>query len=1472
MRDRATLLWCSTPAVTARTVTSWYPFGRNRHPEMLAEINVHASVQAWFDASFASPTPVQSASWPVIASGAHALITAPTGSGKTLTAFLWALSQFAEGVYPSGQTSVLYISPLKALNNDIERNLNQPLRALREEHGFPDIRVALRSGDTSTGDRARLLRNPPDILITTPESLGLMLTTHKGRMALAHVKTLILDEVHSLVDNRRGVTLMTNAERLVDIAGEFQRIALSATVHPLEAVAEYVAGLDQHRQPREVNIINPAGTKNIAFRVRFPPEAREAAEQGKKIWDPLAKDFKAIIAENTSTLFFANSRRLTEKITLKINQDEVAPVAYAHHGSLAREVRTEVESRLKRGELKAIVATNSLEMGIDVGALDEVVLVQSPPSVAAALQRIGRAGHRVGETSIGTLYPTHTQDFLAAATLAEAIEDRDIEPLKPMVGALDVLAQLIISITATDAWSVDAVFALVTRASPYRSLAREQFDLVVEMLAGRYTGSRIRELKPRISYDRIKQTIQANKGAVLALYSSGGTIPDRGYFKMRHVDTGGVLGELDEEFVWEATIGDTFTLGTQHWQIHRITHNDVIVRAAKAGNSAPPFWRSETFNRSFHFSSRIAQYLEMQDQRLAENGGEAIVDELVAERGFQETAAIELTDFLKRQREHTQSSLPHRHHLVLELVKSGPAGYRGPDDPQQLVMHTYWGGRLNQPFALALKSAWREAMGDGAPKLDVHADNNAIVVQCKGDIDPHQIVNLVQPGNLLTHLRSSLEQSGFFGARFRECAGRSLLLTRQRFNQRLPLWMSRLQAKKLMSQVKQLESFPVLLETWRTCLDDEFDLDNLMSILQEIQDGVIEWSFVTTTTPSPFAQDLTFNQVSRYMYADDTPEDDSLSLLGDDLITQAVHNDALRPTIDPTVVEEFEAKRQRTFSGYAPEEPDDWHEWLKERILIPAAELEGVLDPTATELEYGHWIDVDGRRWLTHLELVQTLYASGFIPGTHPEHAPDVIDSRSALQFAREILSFYGPRSAAEIEALLPSVPEDLFTEDDTFLEGQLVAPEGNLPPDSPAPTPTPTQWCDAENFEILLRMQRAQRRAVFEPLNPTELPLFWAGLHRLHAANDSPNIVYALESLRAYPAHVRAWTSDLLASRVRQVSPHDIDEVFLQQGMRWLGTGPEQISLGYPEELELLSRPQPDEAFSAYFTDPAASYRFEQIAEAAGETPGSLNATWWDRVWSGQLTSETLAPLREGMSRKFELADIAGNTTSRRRMRRSPRGWSGHWHLTDARLADDPLTQLENDKERVRLLLDRYGFLCREIVNREAGDNWRWRDAFRALRIMELAGEVLCGQFFTGLGTPQFASPSAFSQLRTRRTRKESFWISCQDPVSPCGLSLDWEDLPHRRAGNYLSFVDGQLALSVTANGRALQYSIAWNDDHIDEANGLLTYLVDELGQRIVVQSINDKPARGSPYLDSLERQFDVATDHKHVLLQPRY
>ncbi len=727
-------------------------------------------------------------------------------------------------------------------------------------------------------------------------------------------------------------------------------------------------------------------------------------------------------------------------------------------------------------------------------------------------------------------------------------------------------------------------------------------------------------------------------------------------------------------------------------------------------------------------------------------------------------------------------------------------------------------------------------------------------------------MTLVSPENLAQLLRVSLEGSGFFGARFRECAGRALLLTKARFNQRLPLWMSRMQAKKLMAQVKKLDNFPVMVETWRTCLDDEFDIPALLNRLQELHSGEIRWSFVTTNSPSPFAHNLTFGQVSRYMYADDTPEDTQLSVLGDDVISQALHNDALRPQIDQSVIAIFIAKRQRRFPGYAPSHPDDWHNWLKERVLIADFELPDDLP----ELESLRWINVGDRCWATHAELEHGLYASGLVPGEPPSKSININELRSSFDIAREVLSFYGPLTQGAITDLLPSIPEGLLSVDEGFIHGTLVAQDEQ------------SYWCDAENFEALMRFARAGRRSHLEPLPASALPGFWASYQQLGRRMEPQALLTTLERLRCYPCAASTWWYDLLPARLVGVDASAWDSAAQDYGFTWLGTGKEQLAVGFAEDLELITPTLEAPEFAASFVDPRAGYRFDDVADQQTVRREVFNQQWWQAVWRGALTSDSFAPVRQGLERKFTLQAPASQLSSRRRLRRSAPGWQGNWSLTRAPQSQDALTRLEADKEVVRLLLDRYGWINRDIVNRErlpsaqSSSTFRWRHAFRALRVMELSGEVMTGQFFEQLATPQFISASALSSLQQRSnlntTAETSWWVAANDPISPCGLGLDWPELPQRRANNYLSFTGDQLTAVFEHSGKHLHYYIDPDSEGFELTNASLVHLVNYRRLHVRIETINQQPARQSPYLAGLARQFQTAADHKSVTLQPPF
>ena len=1394
----------------------------------------HPELQAWFTKHIGQPTDIQEEGWPLILQSKHLLITAATGSGKTLAAFYSILDRFAQLTLATGATRVLYVSPLKALNNDVQKNLLKPVEALSASAGstasmFRSLSIGVRSGDTLPSERQRMLRHPPEILITTPESLQLLLTNVRGRLALASVEVAIVDEIHALMENRRGVQLMTCLERLVEIAGEFQRIGLSATVSPAETAASYVGGYLPSRQARSVSVIRSQQSKRYDFTARYPQRLTQTRQAGDDYWGCLCEEVRKIIEARNSTLVFTNSRRLAERVTLELNRGAGKTLAYSHHGSLSREVRNEVERRLKSGELQAIVATSSLELGIDIGDLDEVVLVGSPPSITSTLQRIGRAGHQVGSITSASLFPTHSRDCVGAAVLMRAVKQMDIEPISPIRGPLDLLAQVLVSMSISETWKCEGAFRCLTRSWPYADLSRAHFEIVLEMLAGRYEHVRIRNLRPRIVLDRAAQSFTARKGAAFALYSAGGTIPDRGYFQLKHARSGAKLGELDEEFVWEARVGSAFTFGTKPWKIERITNNDVEVVPAPERTVAPPFWRAESQLSSHHIGRLTGEFLEAAD-RLLQRDCSKFRDSL-RETGFDETSAKELCEFLAGQREITRAPLPSCRHVLVEHLLSGPGGVRTGEQEEQLVIHATWGGRVNRPIAIALRSSWKRAFGWDP---EIYSNNHCIVAQLREGISAEKVVQLLEPSAFESDLRDSLEQSEYFGARFRECAGRALLLSKGGFNRRTPLWMSRLNAKRLMSATAHKSDFPITLETWRTCLADEFDLRAALEVLRGIHSREIEISIWHTRKPSPFAADLTFSHVSHHMYATDQLGQEVTTALDSDLLAQVVATSSLRPAIKPETIRFFEERTQRRAPDYEPNDERELSEWVKERVWIPIREW-FVDTPLPSGIEV---LQIGQEKWLVHPEVRSST------------STPIVAQIESALQF-------YGPKTYAQLTSLFPVAEPDLaeaiglLRQDGTILADIEVK-------DSPHP-----HSCDSENFEALLRLQRIQQRATTVPLPLDEFPGFLARRHGVGEVKGSEPYAHHLDRLRDYVAPVDFWCDIAWRTRVEAPGLPLLDTAIATLGMEWRGSGNERIALCFNGEPRNGSSAELDVFLNAAFPDPSAHYKYSQIAQNAGLERETLNQLFWTAVWRGSISSEGLAPLENARKREFTLRNIESPSSTGRHSlatrRRPEPGWNGLWKFNQAPSAVDPLSRLENQKERARVLLDRYGVLTKELANREGGD-LRWQQLFSALRLMELGGEVVSGEFVDGLSSPQFMTPWEVGELHRPRNATP-FWISAWDPISPTGLGGTWSGLPPRRLTTFLGFISDKLSAWVTGAGHTLNIL---DDTDKSSLEVLLTALQSQVSptSAIRIETINGNPASKSEYLgvlrDSLSGYLD--------------
>lgn len=1470
----------------------------------------HPLIRQWFIESKGAPTDIQSKAWPEIVRGRHVLVTAPTGSGKTLAAFLWAVNQLVTGAWSRGRTRVLYVSPLKALNNDIRRNLALPLEGLQSYFSkagteFPPLGLLTRSGDTPAEERRRMQRRPPEILITTPESLNLLLSSRSGRELLTGISTVILDEIHAVIGSKRGTHLITAVDRLVRLSGEFQRLALSATVKPLKVVADFVGGSvlrgtgpDGYYEKRDVAVIQSLDHKRYGLEVRFPPDIREQPAEASR-WPVLAEAFREVIRTHRSTLLFANSRRTVEKVTRLINEGQGEDLAYAHHGSLSREIRLAVEQRLKHGELQAIVATSSLELGIDIGDLDLVVLIQTPPAISAAIQRIGRSGHRVGGLSQGLLYPTHGFDFLTAAVLARAVADQDIEAVRPVENPLDVLAQMILSLTGLETWDREELFVFIKTSYPYRQLSRRQFDLVLEMLAGRYAGTKLRELKPRLSLDELDKTVQAREGALRLLYLSGGTIPDRGYYDLRVADSRAKIGELDEEFVWERREGDTFALGAQVWRIRKVTSNDVEVLPAEVKPGIIPFWKAGDLDRDFHFSEKILLFLEQFQARPEVSFWK---EELRRNYFLEERAAVELIGFLKRQQEATRAELPHRRHLLIEYLRDP----QNMTDGRQVILHTLWGGKINRPFSLALQAAWAEKTGT---RLEIFQDNNGLLFLLPERYGAGEVLALVTSENLERLLRRTLEQSGFFGAKFRENAGRALLLPRGDFKKRLPLWLNRLRSQALLEAVRPYRDFPILLETWRNCLQDEFDLDHLRQLLDEIRDGGIKISETATTLASPFADGLVYRQTSAHMYADDTPRSAQASSLSGELLKEVLFSRRLRPRLARNLAAELEGKLQRTAPGYGPRSAADLLDWIKERILIPVSEWTELLEAvdrdrggSTPDLQTAVREKIAALRLPgASLEGIAALENLGRIAGAwqvRPEELAlrDVFSeaplSGRAARWAeavlrkpkkggsgenplaepfRQWLSFYGPIRVSFLTEALGLEGARL----DELLAGLAEAEEVVI--DLLTEQAGELEVCDRENLETLLRMARRSRRPSFRALALDRLPLFLAAWQGLTRPGGSPTDLQGiLDQLFGYPADAEAWEKHFLPARLSPYHGAWLDGLTHSGALLWFGCGRRKVSWAFPSDLELFldhgrrvaghkagEGEAGEQDIIRLLPREVGRYGFLDIIRHAKLDSRTVTDRLWDLAWQGRISNDAFQTLRQGILTDFAPLPLSGEGARPPRSARNrwaaTRPLTGNWFAIDReRMEKDPLTEAELIRDRVRQLLRRYGLLFRELLAGELPP-LQWAAVFKTLRLMELSGEILCGHFFEGIPGLQFISTEAFRLLNEPFPEDGVFWLNATDPASLCGIKLAALQglLPRRLSSTHLVYCGARVVVVSRRDGRSLEIYAPPADPRLPEYLSFFKVLLTREftpEKIILVEKINGSPALGSEYAGPLK------------------
>ena len=1111
----------------------------------------------WFTQAFAAPTPAQVAGWPAIARGGNVLIQAPTGSGKTLAAFLSSIDRLTAS--PGEGLRVLYISPLKALNYDVERNLRGPIAGLRSP-----LRVAVRTGDTPQVERREMLRKPPDILITTPESLYLLLTS-QARSILGGIDTVILDEVHAVAGTKRGAHLSISLERLERLVAQpFQRIGLSATQRPLEEIGRFVSG------GRPIELIDAGVRKELDLQVVIPvedlrelgasrnelsqPVVQDGVEMdsgyeanARSIWPSIYPALLELVRAHRSTIVFVNNRRLAERLALRLNELAEAEVARAHHGSLAREQRVEIEELLKAGQIPCLVATSSLELGIDMGAVDLVVQVESPKSIARGLQRIGRAGHELGAVSKGRIFPKFRGDLLESAVVAKAMREGAIEETVIPRNPLDVLAQQIVAICAEEEIEVGDLHALVRGAYPFADLSRPQLENVLDMLAGRYPSDEFADLKPRIVWDRTAGVIRGREGARRLAVTNAGTIPDRGLFGVHLVNGGGRVGELDEEMVYEARQGQTFLLGASSWRIEEITRDRVLVSPAPGVPGAVPFWKGEGVGRPFELGERIGRA----SRELVGLTDEKALVSLRDEYDLDELAARNLLAYLRDQAEAT-GTVPSDRTIVVERFRDEIGDWR-------VCLLTPFGGRVHAPWALALAARLRDSLGLEVQSL--WSDDGIALHLPDADAPPAIEELLVAPDELEELVVQEVGQSALFGARFRENAARALLIPRRRPGQRTPLWQQRLKAQGLLQVARRYGSFPIVLETYRECLQDVFDLPALKGILHGLQTRELDLVEVETTSASPFASSLLFDYVATYMYEDDTPPAErraqALSL-DRDLLRELLGQDELRELIDPGALESVEAELRG-----APRNADELHDVLRRRGDLRAGEYDAGFAETLLRERRALRVRLAGEERLLAVEDAGRyrdalgVMPPGGLPEAYLEGGTDSLRQLVA-RFARG----RGPFTTAEAsDRFGVDVEQELrgLEREDRLVRGEL------------RPGGTEREWCDPD---VLRRLRRASLAAFRREVEPTEQAALGRFLPAWHGIDRRATLREALVPLQGLALPVSLWESEVLPRRVPNYRPEWLDALTASGELVWVGAGLDRVAVFFREDAPVLGRP----------------------------------------------------------------------------------------------------------------------------------------------------------------------------------------------------------------------------------------------------------------------------------------------------------
>jgi ATP-dependent Lhr-like helicase len=1464
-----------------------------------------AATRHWFNNAFAAPTPVQAQGWERIHSGEHTLLIAPTGSGKTLAAFLYALDRLTHSPDENQSgVSVVYVSPLKALVYDIERNLRAPLAGIRRaaEHTGEALRVPrvdVRTGDTTAQDRRRQLREPGDILVTTPESLFLLVGS-QARENLRTVKWIIVDEIHALAATKRGAHLALSLERLSALCErDPQRIGLSATARPPQEVAAFLGGdrpvsiIDTHVPPQlDLQVVVPVDDMTrpmvetadggvAAMPADRPSGSIMMADEEEStrqygIWPAVYPRILDLIRAHRTTLVFVNSRGLCERLAQRLNEQAGEELVRAHHGSLAHEQRREIEEGLKSGALRALVATSSLELGIDMGSIDLVILVESPGSVASGLQRVGRAGHQVGETSIGRIFPKHRGDLLEAAVVAQRMRAGLIESLRMPRNPLDVLAQHIVAMAAVQDWRIPDLAALIRRSANFRELPDGAFTGVLDMLSGLYPSHEFSELRPRINWDRERDVIEGRKGARMLAAVNAGTIPDRGLYGVHLGSDGPRVGELDEEMVHESSAGQTFTLGATTWRIQEITRDRVIVEPAPGEAGRLPFWKGEGPGRPLE----LGRALGAVTRELAHLPEQAATERLLQEFGLDDKAALNLLTYLHEQEDVT-GTLPTDRDITIERFRDELGDWR-------VCILTPFGARVHAPWALALRSIVSERVGYDVQT--VWSDDGIVLTIADGD-EPPDLASLVPDVEEMDErIFRELARSPLFASQFRENAARALLLPRRRPGQRTPLFAQRLRAQKLMSIAMQFPSFPIVLETYRSCLQDVLDVPALREVLRQIENREVRIHEVETATASPFARSLVFAYVAAYLYEGDSPaaERRAQALSLDLKLLRELLGDAdLRALLDTRVIDEVDELLQRCAPQRKARDADQLHDLLRELGHLSLEEIrersDGDPEPwleSLRETRRAYPTRIAGAdAWLAVEDVALYRDALGTpLPAGVPAVFLDTVEKPVEMLLLRYART-HGPFTAAEVAERFAFVPSQVC-----LLLEQVAAQERLLRGEF-RPGAVGEEWCDPDVLRQIKRRTIAKLRGQVAPVSRVALARFLPAWHRVTGKGRHEKLIDAITQLEGIPLGYQDLVRMILPARVPGFKSEQLDELGAMGYLVWIGHSPlrsddGRILLFRRERVDRLLIPVQVADVEAELDDRhrtilqhletrGASFHAQMLSLLPGETQERVQEALWDLVWKGLITNDTFAALR---------ALAAPRRQAKRAASAAPRRWrygasganvtsaltGGRWSLVRD-LVFSEVTSTERAHAWGATLLDRHGIVFKETAAVEALGGG-FGNVYRVLRSMEEAGKVRRGYFVEGLGGAQFAFPGTIDRLR--RLRDESaehdvVALAATDPANAYGWLLPWPELSaesgqgaRRASGSVVVVLDGEPVLYLDRNGRRLRTFADRSTTQISKALPAL-------------REVARRRPRGALTLETINQQSAISSDLVPLLIE---